>query len=177
MIPAHLLDLVQPISFHPTVQIQLDGDAEGVSTSFLARNPRRIEALFSDAHRSRRTTPVTKATSGRGSSWDDSDSETMHRSDDPLFNVEELNVVRSEEIEEILENFEEVCDLDTPMKFRPLMAEFMGKLRRRLSAGMDSEYVLTDDAGFTPTTLPSLDVTFPVKRRRIGSRPSDSPEY
>ncbi len=98
MIPAHLLDLVQPIIFHPTVRIQLDGGAEGVSTSFLASKPRRIEALFSDAHRSRRTTPVTKATSGRGSSWDDSDSETIHRSDDPLFNVEELNVVRSVEI-------------------------------------------------------------------------------
>ena len=95
MIPAHLLDLVRPISFHPTVMIEPDGGAEGVSTSFIASNPHRIEALFSDAHRSRRTTPVTKATSGRGSSWDDSDSETMHRSDDPLFNVEELNVVRT----------------------------------------------------------------------------------
>ena len=177
MIPAHLLDLVQPISFHPTVMIEPDGVAQGVSTSLFASNPRRIEALFSDAHRSRRTTPVTKATSGRGSSWDDSDFETIHRSDDPLFTVEELNVVRSEEIEEILENFEEVCDVDTPLKFRPLMAKFMGKLRLRLSAGMDCEYVLTDDAGFTPTTLPSHDVTFPVKRRRIGSRPSDSPEF
>jgi hypothetical protein len=65
MIPAHLLDLVRPISFHPTVKIELDGGAEGVTTSFLASNQRRIEALFSDAHRSRRTTPVTKATSGR----------------------------------------------------------------------------------------------------------------
>ena len=64
MIPAHLLDLVQPISFHPTVMIEPDGGAEGVSTSFIASNPRRIEALFSDTHRSRRTTPVTKATSG-----------------------------------------------------------------------------------------------------------------
>jgi hypothetical protein len=63
MIPAHLLDLVQPISFHPTVNIELDGGAEEVSTSFLASNQRRIEALFSDAHRSRRTRPVTKATS------------------------------------------------------------------------------------------------------------------
>ena len=116
MNPAHLLDLVRPISFHPTVHptvtVGLDGCAEGVSTYFPNSDQHRIEALFSDAHRSRRTTPVTKATSGRGSSWDDSDSETMHRSDDPLFNVEELNVVRSEEIEETLENFEEVCDLD-----------------------------------------------------------------
>ena len=170
MIPAHLLDLVRPISFHPTVKIELDGGAEGVSTSPIARHPRQIEALFSDAHRSRRTTPVSKATSGRGSSWDDSD-------DDFLFNVEELNVVRAAEIEEILEEFEEVCDLDTPMKFRPLMAKFMGKLRQRLSDSMECEYVLTDDAGLTPTTLPRLDVTFPVKRRRIASRPSDSPEY
>ncbi len=83
-----------------------------MSTSFLASNQRRIEALFSDAHRSRRTTPVTKATSGRGSSWDDSDSETIHRSDAPLFNVAELHVVRSEAMEKALENFEEVCDLD-----------------------------------------------------------------
>ena len=67
--------------------------------------------------------------------------------------------MRAEEIEEILDNFEEVCDLDTPMKFRPLMAEFMGKLRRRISTGMDCEYVLTDGAGFTPTTLPRFDVT------------------
>ncbi len=150
MIPAHLLDLVQPISLHPTVQIELDGGAEGVSTSFLASNQRRIEALFSDAHRSRRTTPVTKASSGRGSSWDESDSETINRSDDPLFNVAELYVVRSEAMEETLKNFEEVCDLDTPLKFRPLMAEIMGKLRRRLSDSMECEYVLTDDAGFTP---------------------------
>ena len=91
--------------------------------------------------------------------------------------MEELNVVRAEEIEEILDNFEEVCDLDTPPKFRPLMAEFMRKLRRRLSDSMECEYVLTDDAGFTPTTLLRFDVTFPVKRRRIASRPSDSPEY
>ncbi len=131
MIPAHLFDLVRPISFHPTVMIEPDGGAEGVSTSLIASNPRRIEALFSDAHRSRRTTPITKATSGRGSSWDDSDSETIHKSDDPLFNVAELYVVRSEQMEETLENFEEVCDLDTPLQFRPLMAEFMGKLRRR----------------------------------------------
>ena len=93
MIPAHLLDLVQPISFHPTVHptvtVGLDGDAEGVSTYFPTSDQRRIEALFSDAHRSRRTTPVTKATSGRGSSWDDSDYETIRRSDDPLFNVAE----------------------------------------------------------------------------------------
>jgi hypothetical protein len=74
------------------VKVELDGGAGGLTTSFAASNQRRTEALFSDAHRSRRTTPVTKATSGRGSSWDDSDSETevevvgtIHRSDAPWF--------------------------------------------------------------------------------------------
>ncbi len=37
---------------------------------------RLTEALFPDTHRSRRTTPVTKANSGAGSSWDKSDSES-----------------------------------------------------------------------------------------------------
>jgi hypothetical protein len=57
------------------------------------------EALFSDAHRSLRITPVAKATSWGGSSWDesDSDSETeivgkIHKSDAPWFNVDELYV-------------------------------------------------------------------------------------
>ncbi len=85
--------------------------------------------------------------------------------------------MRSEAMEKALENFEEVCDLDTPLKFRPLMAEFMRKLRQRLSDSMECEYVLTDDDGSTPVTLPRLDVSFPVKCCRTDSRPSDSPEY
>ncbi len=70
---AHLLDLEQSISFttgFTPVKMELDGGGEGVSPSFAARNQRRTEALLSDAHRSRHTTPATKATSGRGSSWD-----------------------------------------------------------------------------------------------------------
>ncbi len=39
-----------------------------------------------------------------------------------------------------LESFEEAGDEDTPLKFRPLMAEFVGKLRQSLSDGM--EYVV-----------------------------------
>ncbi len=149
-----------------------------MSTSFIASNPCRIEALFSDAHCSRRTTPVTKATSGRGSSWDASDSETEVA---PWFNVAELHVVRLEATEKALNNFEEACDLDTPLKVRPLMAEFMGKPRQSLSDSMECEYVLTDDDGSTPRH-PELsqwrrDVTFPFKRRRITSKPSDSPEF
>ncbi len=83
--------------------------------SFADSNQRRIEALFSDAHRSRRTTPVTKATSGRGSSRDESDSEseaelvaTIHTSDAPWFNVEKLYAVRSKAMEKALENFEQI---------------------------------------------------------------------
>jgi hypothetical protein len=98
--------------------------------------------------------------------------------------VAELHVVRSKSIEKALENFEEACDEDTPLKFRPLMAELMGKLRRSLYDGMECEYVLTDDDGSTlrhPEAGPELsqwrcDVIFPVKRRRITSIPSDSPK-
>ncbi len=93
----------------------------------------------------------------------------------------ELHVVRSEAMEKALENFEKACDENNPLKFRPLMAEFMGKLRQSLSDGMEYEYVLTDDDGSTPRH-PELsqsrrDVIFPVKRHRITSRPSDSSEY
>jgi hypothetical protein len=73
---------------------------------------------------------------------------TIHRSDAPWFNVAELHVVRSEAMEKALENFEGACDLDTPLKFRPLM--FTGKLCQSLSDSMECEYVLTDDDGSTP---------------------------
>jgi hypothetical protein len=89
--------------------------------------------------------------------------------------------MRSKAMEKALENFEEACDEDTPLKVRPLMVEFMGKLRQSLYDGMDCEYVLTDDDGTTPSR-PELsqwrrDVIFPVQRSRITSIPSDSPEY
>jgi hypothetical protein len=151
----------------------------------------RTEELFSDAHRSRRTTPVTKSTSGRGLSWNESDSEseaevvgTIHTSDASWFNVAELHVVRLKAMNKALENIEEACDEDILLKFRPLMAEFMGKLRQSLSTlsdGMECEYVLTNDDGSTPRH-PELsqwcrDVNFPVKRRCMTSIPSDFPEY
>ena len=53
MIPAHLLDHERYISFKP-VRMEMDGGGE---------RQRRTEALLSNAHRSHRTTPVTKATS------------------------------------------------------------------------------------------------------------------
>ncbi len=47
MIPAHLLDFVQSISFHLTVHptVTVDGGAEGVSTYFPTSDQRRTEAL------------------------------------------------------------------------------------------------------------------------------------
>jgi hypothetical protein len=166
--------------------MEVPKECKPTSSPVISAKPRRSTRT----HRSRRTTPVTKATSGRGSSWDEPDSEievevveTIHRSDDPYFNVADQHVVRSEAMEKALDNFEEACDEDTPLNFRPLMAEFimMGKLRQSLSDSMECEYVLTDDDGSTPRH-PELsqwrrDVTFPVKRRRITSRPSDSPEF
>ena len=82
MIPAHLLDLGQFTSFTPVkLELQLDGGGEETAEA------RLTEALFSDAHRSLRATPVTKTTSG----WDsDSGSEaedvaTIHASKAPWF--------------------------------------------------------------------------------------------
>jgi hypothetical protein len=175
MIPAHLLDLERSISFTP-VKMELDGGGEGAPTSFATSNQCRTEALFSDAHRSRCTTPVTKAAFGRGSSWDESDSEseaeivgTIHTSDAPwsLFNVQQRYVVRPKAMEKALENFEEACDEDTLLKLRPLMAEFVGKLRWSLSDSMESKYILTDVDSST-TWHPELsqwrrDGLFPVK--------------
>ncbi len=109
MIPAHLLGLKRSISFKP-VKMEMDGGGEGGSPSFAARGQRQTEALFSDAHRARHTTPVTKATSGRGSSWDESDSEseaevvgTIHTSDAPWFNVDERYVVHATAMHKALE--------------------------------------------------------------------------
>ena len=92
MIPARLLDLGQFTSFTP-VQLELDEGGEG---SGLGSMQRLTEALFSDAHRSRRTTLVTKTTSG----WEDSDSgseaeivATTHTGETPWFDVVQHPVV------------------------------------------------------------------------------------
>jgi hypothetical protein len=61
MIPAHLLDLERSITFKP-VKMGLDGGGEGVSPSFAARNQRRTHALFSDTHRSLRTSLIAAYT-------------------------------------------------------------------------------------------------------------------
>lgn len=144
----------------------------------------QIEAVFSDAHRSQRTTPV--ATGG----WDDasdSGSEpefigTIHERDEPWFNVHECKVVREVALHVALDDFE--LDLDIPLRLRPFMANFQAKalkeLRQRLADCVATEFLLSDVPG--SARRPefedwSQDVVFPVKRRRCGARPSDSPEF
>jgi hypothetical protein len=58
--------------------------------------------------------------------------------------VAELHVVSSKAMEKAHENFDEACDEDIPLKFRPVMAEFMAKLRRSLYDVMECEYVLSE---------------------------------
>ena len=74
-------------------------------------------------------------------------------------------------MDEALENFQDACDEDTPLNFCPLMAEFMGKLRRSLADSMESEFLLIDVGGTTRHPSPELsqsrtqwsnDVVFPL---------------
>ncbi len=143
----------------------------------------QIEAIYSEAHRLRRTTAPVDTT------WSDSDSEaevlgTIHRSDQPWFNVQENNVLHEPALDEALDEFEDAYDLDVPLNLRPFMAKFQAKavekLRKRLADRVAKEFLLSDVPG--SARRPEFDdwnqdVTFPVKRKRVGSRPSDSPEF
>lgn len=145
----------------------------------------QIAAVFSEAHRFRRTAPVA-------TTWDetsDSESEaeiigTIHRSDQPWFDAHECKVVRELALDELLDEFEDAYDLDVPLKLRPFMAKFQAKaveeLRQRLADRVATEFLLRDVPG--SARRPEFDdwnqdVIFPVKRQRAGSRPSDSPEF
>jgi hypothetical protein len=145
----------------------------------------QIAAVFSEAHRFRRTAPVA-------TTWDetsDSESEaeiigTIHRSDQPWFDAHECKVVRELALDELLDEFEDAYDLDVPLKLRPFMAKFQAKaveeLRQRLADRVATEFLLSDVPG--SARRPEFDdwnqdVIFPVKRQRAGSRPSDSPEF
>ena len=202
MIPARLLDLGQFTSFTP-VKLELDEGGEGTGLGSMQRlsealfsdahRSRRTEALFSAAHRSRRTTPVPKTTSG----WEDSDSgsepeseaeivATIHTGERPWFDVVQHPVVSETALDEALDELQEDLDLDAPIKFRPFMEEAMKNIRRRLTARLNNEFLLDDVHGSSREPRNhdfyqyDRDVVFPVKRRccrRIGSRPSDSPEF
>jgi hypothetical protein len=129
------------------------------------------------------TTPVTEATS----SWDsDSDAEivaTIHNNEDPWFFVEERCVLLKTKLDDVIDDFEEACDDDTPLSFRPFMNKAIQGLRKDLAERLTTEFLLSDaDPGaprYPELTQWTRDVVFPVKRPRRdrASRPSDSPEW
>ena len=165
-----------PVDYHTLTDIKMEIDSGGDNT--------RIEKIFSDHHRSRRTTPVTNGFS----TWDsDSEPELVGKiftSDAPWFNVVDRYVVHEKAMDEALNKFEEECDQDTPLKFRPFMETAVTKLRESLKDRRKFEYLLDDDDDCAYGRRPdefarwSQELVFPVKRRRsTGSRPSDSPEF
>ena len=129
------------------------------------------------------TTPVTEATS----SWDsDSDAEivaTIHNNEDPWFFVEERCVLLKTKLDDVIDDFEEACDDDTPLSFRPYMNKAIQGLRKDLAERLTTEFLLSDaDPGaprYPELTQWTRDVVFPVKRPRRypASRPSDLPEW
>ena len=152
----------------------------------------KVEAGFSKVskraeayHRylSKDTTPVTEATS----SWDsDSDAEivgTIHTKEDPWFFVEERCVLLKTKLDDVIDDFEEACDDDTPLSFRPFMSKAIQGLRKDLAERLTTEFLLSNaDPGaprYPELTQWTRDVVFPVKRPRRdrASRPSDSPEW
>ena len=166
-----------PVDYHTLTDIKMEIDSGGDNT--------RIEKIFSDHHhRSRRTTPVTNGFS----TWDsDSEPELVGKiftSDAPWFNVVDRYVVHEKAMDEAFNKFEEECDQDTPLKFRPFMETAVTKLRESLKDRRKFEYLLDDDDDCAYGRRPdefarwSQELVFPVKRRRsTGSRPSDSPEF
>ena len=182
---------------NPKIKTEIDGEpgeASGFATlqgtmdntriEKIFSDNTRIEKIFSDIHRSRRTTPKTNGFS----SWDsDSEPEVVGKiftDDEPWFNLVDRYVVHAKAMDEALDKFEEQCDQDTPLKFRPFMEKAVGKLRRSLYDRLKFVFLLDEDddsaSGRRPRefNLWSQELVFPVKRRRLtGSRPSDSPEF
>ena len=165
------------VDFHTPFKMEIDGRT---------MDNKRIEKVFSENHRALRTTPISSSTVQSDSSWDsEPDAEvvgTIHTSDEPWFNVDDLYVVHERAMDEALKKFEEVCDQDTPLKFRRFMEGAVRKLRKSLEDCLEYEFLLTDvDAG--AARHPEFDrwaqdVVFPVKRpRSAGYRPSDSTEF
>ena len=175
------------------VQTEIDGDGDGDGEPGEARgfaihsgtmDNTRIEKIFSDHHRSRRTTPKTNGFS----SWDsDSEPEVIGQfftDDKPWFNVVDRYVVHWDAMDEALDKFEEDCDQDTPLKFRPFMHTAVAKLRSSLYDRRKFVFLLDEEDDSASGRRPgefnrwSQELIFPVKRRRsTRSRPSDSPEF
>ena len=109
----------------------------------------KVEAGFSKAYQqylSKDTTPVTEATS----SWDsDSDAEivgTIHTKEDPWFFVEERCVLLKTKLDDVIDDFEEACDDDTPLSFRPFMNKAIQGLRKDLAERLTTEFLLSAPA-------------------------------
>ncbi len=107
----------------------------------------------------------------------------MHKtelvSDAPWFNVDERYVVHKTETDEALKNFEDACNEDTPLKFRPFMAKAVGKLRRSLAVCLRRVVLLTNvdsNARHPKFFLWNRGVVFPVKPRRLIG-PTSRPSY
>jgi len=106
---------------------------------------------------------------------------TTHKDCAPWFNVEDCDVLSNDALVDALDAFQQDCELDAPLKFRPFIAKVVEKLRKTLDERVSAEWLLKDIPGSEGSqTLCEVhhEVVFPVKRPRLrGSRPSDSCEF
>jgi hypothetical protein len=115
---ASIEKIFSTIPKNPKIKTEIDGDgdgdgepgeASGFATLQGTMDNTRIEKIFSDHHRSRRTTPKTNGFS----SWDsDSEPEVVGKiftDDEPWFNLVDRYVVHAKAMYEALDKFEEQC--------------------------------------------------------------------
>jgi hypothetical protein len=106
---------------------------------------------------------------------------TTHQECAPWFKVEDCDVLSNDALVDALDAFQQDCELDAPLKFRPFIAEAVEKLRKTLDERVSAEWLLKDIPGSEGSqTLCEVnhEVLFPVKRPRLrGSRSSDSCEF
>jgi len=118
------------LDFHTPFKMEIDGRT---------MDNTRIEKVFSENHRALRTTPISSSTVQSDSSWDsEPDAEvvgTIHTSDEPWFNVDDLYVVHERAMDEALKKFEEVCDQDTQSRRYPFLHG--GNFAVCLGSGLD----------------------------------------
>ena len=106
---------------------------------------------------------------------------TTHEECEPWFEVKDCDVLPNDALEVALNAFEEDCELDAPLKFRPFIAKAVQKLRKTLDERVSMEWLLKDIPGSEEQhdlCAVHYELVFPVKRPRLrGSRPSDSCEF
>lgn len=95
--------------------------------------------------------------------------------------MKDCDVLPNDALEVALNAFEEDCELDAPLKFRPFIAKAVQKLRKTLDERVSMEWLLKDIPGSEEQhdlCAVHYELVFPVKRPRLrGSRPSDSCEF